>query len=70
MRKAGELIGERYRINALLGKNKMGCIYHATDQVNGQDVAVKCFTPVVSQSSEWLESFIKAEEILTTIRHR
>src|SRR5690606_15938550 len=45
--RVGEVLAERYRIDALLGEGGMGEVYAGTDQWAGREVALKVLSPRV-----------------------
>jgi serine/threonine-protein kinase len=64
----GALLGERYRIVALLGRGGMGEVYRAQDLTLGQDVALK-FLPESAKNEETLGRFRQEVRIARSVSH-
>ena len=65
----GDLINERYTVDALIGKGGMGQTYRATDSSSGKEVALKILN--FSKLTNWkeLELFEREIEVLKSIKN-
>ena len=52
--KAGTLLGERYRVDSVLGYGGMGVVYRARDVKLDQDIALKRIRPDRSTGLQWV----------------
>lgn len=65
----GEIVGERYRIVALLGRGGMGEVYRADDLKLSQVVAIKFLPIAFSQDPSILERFHSEVRVARQISH-
>jgi Protein kinase domain len=65
----GQLLANRYRIVALLGKGGMGEVYRADDLTLGQPVALKFLPDAAAQSEELLERFRNEVRMARRVSH-
>lgn len=65
----GEIIGERYRIIALLGKGGMGEVYRADDLTLGQQVALKFLPGSMTRNEDALRRFHNEVRIARKVSH-
>jgi len=65
----GQLLAERYRIVALLGKGGMGEVYRAEDLRLGQTVAMKFLPAVLSQDGAALARFHREVRMARQVSH-
>ena len=66
---AGSILGERYRIIALLGRGGMGEVYRATDLKLNQPVALKFLPEALSKDQKSLNRFYNEVKIARQISH-
>ena len=65
----GQILAERYRIVALLGKGGMGEVYRADDLRLGQPVAMKFLPQAVSQDGAALSRFHREVRLARQVSH-
>jgi eukaryotic-like serine/threonine-protein kinase len=63
---AGELVGDRFRIEALAGRGGMGSVYRAQDLSTGEHVAVKV---VARESASFRDRFSREAAVLAELSH-
>ena len=69
---AGEVLGGRYRVDAVLATGSMGTVYAATDLASGDGVAIKGLLPIWGDDAERDEAeawFRREGAILLGLRH-
>ncbi len=67
----GDLLANRYRIEALIGSGGMGMVYRARDRVLGESVAVKLLRPEVLASDQAASERLHEElRVARRITHR
>ena len=67
--KAGDLIGGRFRINALIGSGGFGTVYGAVQENVGRDVALKFLAPSVAKDPVNIERFRREAFHVSQLRH-
>ncbi len=65
----GRVLGNRYRIDELLGKGAMGTVYRASHVVLNKPVAIKLLDPVMAQDSVFLSRFLQEAQVAAAIKH-
>ncbi|MCP3914150.1 MAG: serine/threonine protein kinase [bacterium] len=65
----GELVHDRYRIVALLGRGGMGEVYRAEDLKLDQEVALKFLPSELDESPEHLERFLAEVRVARKVSH-
>lgn len=63
----GSTLNQRFRIEALLGRGGMGCVYRATDLVLKREVAIK--TIDLTTQASWAERLRLEAEIVARLTH-
>lgn len=69
---AGSLVGRQlgaYRITAVLGAGGMGCVYRATDETLGREIAIKVLPAGATDNQDWKDRFDREARLLATINH-
>ncbi|GAA0902924.1 hypothetical protein GCM10009557_78890 [Virgisporangium ochraceum] len=69
MLRPGELLSDRYRLDAFLASGGMGEVWRATDVVLGRTVAVKVLLPALLTDAAFLARFKAEARILAAFRH-
>ena len=67
--KAGDLIGGRFRITALIGSGGFGTVYGAVQENVGRDVALKFLAPSVAKDPVNIERFRREAFHVSQLRH-
>jgi serine/threonine-protein kinase len=67
----GTLLGERYRIESILGRGGMGVVFKAREETRGgRPVAVKILRPELAQSDpQFAKRFVREAKAAAAIRH-
>ena len=66
----GTKIGERYRVEALLGRGGMGAVYRCHDEELQRDVALKLIRPEIASSPDVVERFRREIELSSRVTHK
>lgn len=66
----GEILANRYRIEAVLGSGGMGIVYRAMDYLLGEPVALKVLKPGVAADPQAFERFTQELRLARHITHR
>lgn len=65
----GQLIGNRYRVQALIGRGGMGLVYAASHELTGRRVALKLVLPEIEDSPVLVERFLGEARIAAAVHH-
>lgn len=65
----GRLIGERYRLEAIVGRGGMATIYQARDERGGGRVAVKILRPEIATDRDLVERFRREALAASALHH-
>jgi serine/threonine protein kinase len=65
----GQVFGDRYRADALLGRGGMGEVFRARDLADDRDVALKLIHPAAEEDKSRIERFKREIGILSKMRH-
>ena len=65
----GDLVGEKYRITAVLGQGGMGVVFRAVHQHTGREVALKTIKPALAQSLDFQNRFESEARAIGALRH-
>jgi serine/threonine protein kinase len=66
----GTLLGERYRVEAILGRGGMGVVFRARQEDNGLPVAVKILRPELAQQDpQFAKRFVREARAAAAVRH-
>jgi len=66
---SGELIGGRYRLEAIIGTGGVGVVYRAHDGELDRDVAIKILNPVFLRSPVAQERFVRESTSAASLEH-
>lgn len=65
----GETIGDKYRIEALLGEGGMGAVFRARHELMGKPVALKWLRPSLVHDAVSRDRFIREARAMARVRH-
>ena len=65
----GDLVGEKYRITAVLGEGGMGLVFRAVHQHTGREVALKTIRPSLAASPDFQSRFESEARAIGALRH-
>ncbi|MDQ3365805.1 MAG: serine/threonine protein kinase [Myxococcota bacterium] len=68
--RTGQVIGERFRIDALIGKGAMADVYRALDQQTAAFVALKILRTSLDGDPSARQRFAREAEVQARLRHR
>jgi len=68
MDRTGQVVGDRYRLEQVLGRGGQSVVYRARDLRDGDEVAVKVLNEAVAKSSEWVERMFREARAMTTLQ--
>ena len=68
--RTGQVIGQRFRIDALIGKGAMAEVYRAVDLETSANVAVKVLRAALISDSAIMQRFQREGEVQARLRHR
>jgi serine/threonine-protein kinase len=63
----GQVVGKRYRLEAVLGKGGQSIVYAARDLRDGDEVAVKVHADAIAQDSEFRERMFREAQALAIL---
>lgn len=66
----GTVLGERYRLERVLGAGGMGAVFEGKDLRLGRPVAVKVMQPGYARDAEYTKRFLREAQTCSMIRHR
>ena len=66
----GTLVGERYRIKAIVGVGGMGVVYRAHDEELDLDIALKVLRPDLGTDPDWIDRFRRELVLARQVTHR
>lgn len=64
----GRVLGERYRIDAMLGEGGMGTVYRGTQLSVERQVAIKLISPLLAREREVIERFKREAQVTSQLR--
>ncbi len=65
--RTGELVGDRYRLDEVVGRGGQSVVYRARDLRDGDEVAVKVLNDRVARDSEWIERMFRESEAMARL---
>jgi len=66
---AGTVLGERFRVESMLGKGGMGAVYKARDIKTGEAVALKVLLPASAKDPAVRRRFAREAQIIQRVQH-
>jgi serine/threonine-protein kinase len=66
--RTGEMIGNRYRLDKVLGSGGQSVVYRAEDVRFGDSVAIKILNPQAATNPEWVERMFREARATATLR--
>ncbi len=68
--RTGQMLGQRFRIDALIGKGAMAEVYRAVDLQTSANVAVKVLRAALISDAAIMQRFQREGEVQARLRHR
>ncbi len=65
--RTGQVIGDRYRLEAVIDSGGQGVVYRGRDLVDGDEVAVKVLKDSVARQADWRERLIREAHALAAL---
>jgi serine/threonine-protein kinase len=65
----GEVIGDKYRVERVLGQGGMGAVFEATHRITGKRFAIKWMLPNVSRHEETVKRFVREAQVAGRFQH-
>jgi serine/threonine-protein kinase len=65
----GQVLGDRYRVEGVVGRGGMGQVFRVTDQQTGRALALKVLKPLDGEDPDRARRFSREIQILTRIHH-
>ncbi len=65
----GTVVGERFRIDTVIGRGAMGAVYRARDQARGRDVAFKVMLRTLVGRDRMLKRFLREAKVAMRVHH-
>lgn len=69
MPKTGERIGDRYRVDSILGEGGFAVVFKCHDERTHTDVAVKVLDPMMSSRADFRARFDREVKTVSSLRH-
>jgi serine/threonine protein kinase len=69
LRRVGDVLAAKYRIEALLGSGGMGDVYRATNVVLHREVAIKLLHVRYADDANLVERFLREARVANVVRH-
>lgn len=69
MPRPGELIGDRYLVERVIGEGGFAAVYKCEDQRTGQSIAMKVLDPMMSRRGEFSKRFLREIRTVSQLRH-
>jgi serine/threonine-protein kinase len=66
---AGQRVGERYRVEGVVGRGGMGQVFRVRDEGSGRALALKVLKPAEGEDPDLARRFSREIQILTRIHH-
>jgi serine/threonine-protein kinase len=65
--RTGQVIGNRYRLDALISRGGQGVIYRAFDMKDGDEVAIKILSDSYAEAPEWRERMFREAQAMVVL---
>jgi serine/threonine-protein kinase len=65
----GEVIGDKYRVERVLGRGGMGAVFEATHRITGKRFAIKWMLPNLSGREDAVKRFVREAQVAGRFQH-